>query len=661
MSDIRNEIRTAFEREQSAFPPPAALREQVDAAVKARARAASPARQRSDRNLDWLMVAAAVLLTIAIVAGLLAARLMNFHPIPIRPGPILPLGSWTATGSMVEARSGHTATLLNDGKVLVAGGVFGNRVLASAELYDPGTAKWIATGSMHTARLSHTATLLPDGEVLVAGGFNHTNTDGSPEASAELYDPSTGKWRSTGRMVTPHLGHTATRLLDGRVLVVGGILKNSAMAPAEVYDPRTGRWAATGSVVTRRALHTATLLPDGKVLVAGGSGYTGGVANGGAASYLATAELYNPATRSWTATRSMDATLNAYTAIRLPDGRVLVGGGDLNFAAARAELYDPSTGTWGPTGDIFFPSAFRTATQLPDGSVLVLGDGGAASLYYPRISLWTGTAGAVIGSGATVTLLNTGAVLVAGGDIPSLPTQASAQLYHPTAVPVLPAAGVIAPGTYFMANPYVLGDPVLSCAVGCAAYSRIVFTLPAGWSTSHGLVYKHLSQPDEVAFSAWTVDMVYDDPCHWQRSSLSGLDVRNVPHAANGAIVLGPYTGGLAHQALRGPLPRALTALTLGSSLGGVSGSVFALRIDLSVPAKLDISTCDKRQFRSWTVWEVADGANSHHAPGQRDTVYQVDVDRRPLVIDVSHMPAASAADLAQLNAIVASMIIDGA
>jgi hypothetical protein len=107
----------------------------------------------------------------------------------------------------------------------------------------------------------------------------------------------------------------------------------------------------------------------------------------------------------------------------------------------------------------------------------------------------------------------------------------------------------------------------------------------------------------------------------------------------------------LANQALRGPHPRPLTQVTLGG--------VAALRIDLSVPANLDISSCDKGQFRSWTVWEVADGADSHDASGQLDSVYMVDVDRRLLVIDASHMPATSAADLAELKAILASMIID--
>jgi Galactose oxidase, central domain len=457
MNDLRTEIRAAFEREQSAFPPPAALRAQVDAAINAHARAAAPTRQRAHHNLEWLMVAAAVLLTIAIVVGLMAARLMNLHPIPVKPGPVLPLAAWKATGNMVSPRSGHTATLLKDGKVLVAGGIFGNRVLASAELYDPSTGTWTGTGNMVTSRAFHTATLLPDGKVLVAGGYDSTLPNaGGPHivASAELWNPSTGKWTATRGMVTPHYGQTATLLIDGTVLVAGGILRNFVMASAELYDPNTGAWIATGKIITPRAFHTATLLRDGRVFVAGGADYTNDVANGGLPEILATAELYNPVTRSWTATTSMAVPFAGDTATLLPDGRVLVAGSVTSVTVGSAEVYDPSTATWAATGSVYWPVAFHTATLLPDGTVLVLGDGGVAgavngALYYPGIRLWTATASTVVGSDATATLMRDGTVLVAGGSVRAVggpATLASAQLYHPSALPVLPAAGVVAPG-----------------------------------------------------------------------------------------------------------------------------------------------------------------------------------------------------------------------
>jgi hypothetical protein len=228
----------------------------------------------------------------------------------------------------------------------------------------------------------------------------------------------------------------------------------------------------------------------------------------------------------------------------------------------------------------------------------------------------------------------------------------SGQVVPANPIPLPKAGPPLAPGTYFLANPYSGNNLPLNCNRGCAVYQRIIFTLPAGWAISNGLVYKHLNQPGEVAFSAWTVDQVYADPCHWQGSALSPLDLAHGTYDdPSRGITLAPYYGGLANQALRGLLPRALTQV----KLGGVN----ALRVDLSVPANLDISTCDKGEFRSWTVWEVVDGADSHYAPGQLDAVYMVDVDRRALVIDASHMPATSPADLAELKAILASMIID--
>lgn len=212
----------------------------------------------------------------------------------------------------------------------------------------------------------------------------------------------------------------------------------------------------------------------------------------------------------------------------------------------------------------------------------------------------------------------------------------------------LPASGTLDSGTYALLNPASL--PGGSCIGGCAGYKQIIVTLPPGWATNDGLVSKHLNEPGEVAFSAWTVDQVYANPCQWQGSALSPLDLTNHSHGPTG-IILAPEKGGLANQALRGPLPRALTQVTLGG--------VLAVRINLSVPAGLDIAACDEGQFRSWTEWHVVGGANSHNAPGQLDAVYMVDVDRRTIVIDADHMPGASKQDLAELQAILKSMIID--
>jgi hypothetical protein len=209
----------------------------------------------------------------------------------------------------------------------------------------------------------------------------------------------------------------------------------------------------------------------------------------------------------------------------------------------------------------------------------------------------------------------------------------------------LPLAGVLEAGRYSYANPFVDGNPVRDCEQGCSDYSRVSFTLPAGWATTDGLVHKHLGQPGEVAFSFWTVGEAYLDPCHWRESPLIDLWVHE--HAADGSFVIHPDVGLQTQVGRNGTTP-------VETSIGGQP----ALRIDLSVPAELDIATCDAGQYRSWSEWDVPGGGNTHHAAGQVDWVYIVDVDRRELVIDASHGPDATAEDIAELEEVLASMSI---
>jgi WD40 repeat protein len=301
-------------------------------------------------------------------------------------------GQWTATGAMIEARDGHSATPLPDGRVLVAGGSSGPAPLASAELYDPGSGTWTATGNMIEGRVNHTATRLPDGKVLVAGGGGSGTLMGpAPLASAELYDPSSGSWTAAANMNEVRSGHTATVLPDGRVLVAGGGSGPASLASAELYDPSSGSWTAAANMLESRSSHTATLLPNGTVLVAGGlSGSTSSALH-----VLASAELYDPSGGSWTASGNMIEARYEHTAtLLLLDGRVLVTGGISSISRgynplASAELYDPSPGSWTATGSMAAGRRFQTDTLLRDGTVLVAGGGSdsgalaSAELYDP--------------------------------------------------------------------------------------------------------------------------------------------------------------------------------------------------------------------------------------------------------------------------------------
>jgi len=272
-------------------------------------------------------------------------------------------GTWTETGSLVTARGEHTATLLTNGKVLVAGG-YNAGYLASAELYDPVTGTWTVTGNLADARVGHTATLLTNGQVLVAAGYS-----GAGIASAELYDPTSGTWTETGSLANAPWSHTATLLPNGQVLVVGGTSSDFpyyASESAELYDPASGTWTETGSLVTARFSHTATLLSNGKVLVAGGYNTVDG--------YLVRAELYDPASGTWTDTGSLANPRDVHTATLLPNGEVLAAGGIGTWGSlASAELYDSSTGTWTAAGSLATARWLHTATLLPDGKVLAAG------------------------------------------------------------------------------------------------------------------------------------------------------------------------------------------------------------------------------------------------------------------------------------------------
>jgi len=268
-------------------------------------------------------------------------------------------GSWSVVSGPPDISWKLTATLLPNGKVLVAGGsdnrYIGYVATSGARLYDPVTGTWASTGSMNNARYSHTATLLPNGKVLVAGGVGR---DVLP--SAELYDPASGQWTMTGPMSFPRHTHTATLLPNGTVLVVttdpDGPGGSEARSAGELYHPDTGVWTLTGSMVQGRSRSSATLLSNGQVLLAGGDLYD--TLEGCSTS----AELYDPPTGTWTVTSNLNVGRSFFTATTLPNGYVLVAGGCRGLRDA--ELYDADVGSF-PTSQ---PTTLTGTRILPNGS-----------------------------------------------------------------------------------------------------------------------------------------------------------------------------------------------------------------------------------------------------------------------------------------------------
>lgn len=284
-------------------------------------------------------------------------------------------GAFNSTGTMALARAGHTATLLDDGRVLFTGGVDTTGTYqATSELYDPTTGVFSAMGSMTTARSGHVAIRLSDGKVLIVGGFDGTDV----LAIAEVFDPITEKFSSTGSMQDARLNFSAVLLNDGKVLVLGGkSLPNSqVLFTAELYDPVVGIFTSTGPLQTGRAdLHQTVLLESGDVLVAGGIGPQGQA--------LASAEIYSSQSGIFTLTGVMETARQYHSITVLPNGQVLVTGGWTGIGETvltSCEIYDPSTGQFSSTGSLVAGRGYHTAMLLDNGTILVAGGSGDASL-----------------------------------------------------------------------------------------------------------------------------------------------------------------------------------------------------------------------------------------------------------------------------------------
>jgi hypothetical protein len=355
-------------------------------------------------------------------------------------------GTFTATGAMTIARYGHSATLLNTGQVLIAGG--GPSFLlptATAELYDPTHGTFTPTGRMTTPRIFHSASLLPDGKVLIAGGDTLSGENILRGlTAAEVYDPSTGTFTATSEMIHGRECTKAHALSNGKVLLSGG-WDFDHVPDAELYDPTAGSFAKAGAYATVRRASSlcsgaaSTLLPDGRVLIVWEDDL---------------AEIYDPETGSFTQTgKPLGPSLNLglATATLLMDGKVLVAGGDDGGGDAyrSTELFGVLTGSFTPGGSMSAAHDTGSATLLPNGTVLIAGGAlpiasqGATDVYDPVSGIFRAGPEMVTGRFVhTATLLNDGRVLIAGGllSVVQSDTTSLAELYTPdvlTPAPVL--------------------------------------------------------------------------------------------------------------------------------------------------------------------------------------------------------------------------------
>lgn len=323
-------------------------------------------------------------------------------------------------GTLINPREFHTATRLLDGRVLLAGGLRqpGGELLDSCEIYDPATNSWTATGSLNQARDFHQAVLLADGRVLVADG---RVAGGFPTKTVEIFDPASGSWSFTKAMLNPPGGNLVL-LADGRVLAAGG--DEQKAANCELYDPGTGTWSVTGSLNIGRGGFEATRLNDGRVLIVGGTSPTMG-------GFIAQCELYDPTIGIWSLSGVLNGPRGFHEQVLLSDGRVLVAGGEVGHprvlnVTRTAEIFDPNTGIWTLTRPMTTARVDFTANLLNDGNVFAAGgtsdlhqSGALTSIedFDPVAGRWhllTTTLATPRQRHAAITLLD-GSVLIAGG------------------------------------------------------------------------------------------------------------------------------------------------------------------------------------------------------------------------------------------------------
>lgn len=376
--------------------------------------------------------------TLAVISFFLVIVACQSDPIKPTPTKSEPptetpqvIGEIVSVAGMVERRAAHTATALNDGRVLLTGGfVSGEEALDSAEIYTPSTQSFSSITPMNVGRQSHTATRLNDGTVLIAGGFNNGYL-----ASAEIYDPATDQFTTIAPLTTARSNHVATLLDDGTVLLVGGVGDGwTFLRSAEIYDPTTRTFTKTGDMLTPRESHTATLLQDGTVLVAGG--HQGRRA---AIEIFDSAEIYDPSTGTFSTTNPLTIRRHKHDATLLADGRVFISGGaderDGDGAYRSTEIYDPATGRFTQSADMHTTRYKHTNTSLllPSGQVLLVGGSATFELYNPTTDDFriVKQGAGVTRLFATATIIPDGQALITGGYGKGVSAESTAWLYTP--------------------------------------------------------------------------------------------------------------------------------------------------------------------------------------------------------------------------------------
>jgi hypothetical protein len=285
--------------------------------------------------------------------------------------------AWTQSSYSIAPHYLPGVARLQDGRVLIAGGLSGAGIQTIAETYNPATNTWAIAASLNQSRYALTLTTLANGEVLAIGG---ATTSGTPQTTVERYNPATNTWTYAAPLAVARRDHTATLLANGKVLVSAGEgVGWVKVASAELYDPATNTWSPAGNLATARSYHTATALANGDVLIAGGMGNNGSVA---------AAERYQAATNTWTSAGALSVARDRHIAVRMPSGKVLIAAG-WPATNTSAQLYDPATNSWSAAGNMLQGRYLLGGGLAGNGKAVIAGGNTSTNVRLASSELYT--------------------------------------------------------------------------------------------------------------------------------------------------------------------------------------------------------------------------------------------------------------------------------